>query len=452
MTPTLNYTLAGQESFKFNCAEIEPKLDFTFAGQQGELKLNWAALGIKLDFTFAGQVTEPVPPQPITLQNQDCDVVIVGGGPAGMWVADQLKLRNRNLNVVVLEKRNHYVRTHPVRIHPHSLSGTPYHPRLNEIKKIFTERQSCKINTVEEELKKFAIELGIDVRTQEVKIPSQLPQIFPNAKVFIGADGAHSKVRQEIFNDELSFDQSLQQIIEVRYDVSGTTSKLGLIENSLSMQKTIGTLTNENVSSEVNGKSTVTLQFFVGKETYEAMREANFRNPYTFADHQHLIPPQLTTKINAWIAKRRDRLGEQIIENSVRIAAVPLKIYSAKTLVKEGAKPGTTWALIGDAAFGIPFFRSLNTSFLSGTELASAVAASQDASPYWSNKVLTSLHRWVAGESIDGNVPPSFAPFAAYTRLLSRVEAFGARVKAFGITFFRGVLSGPSAAFGSHFA
>jgi hypothetical protein len=347
-----------------------------------------------------------------------------------------------------MEKRDHYVRTHPVRIHPHSLSGTPYHPRLAEIKRIFTERQSCKINTVEEELKKFAIELGIDVRTQEVKVASELPEIFPNAKVFIGADGAHSTVREKIFRNEFSFDQSLQHIIEVRYDVIGRTSKLGIIEDSISMQTTLGTLTNENVSAEVNGKSTVTLQFFVGKETYEAMKQANFKNPYTLADHQHLIPPQLAANINAWITKRREKLGEKVIEKSERIAAVPLKIYSAKTLVKEGAQPGTTWALIGDAAFGIPFFRSLNTSFLSGTELASAVASSQDPSSFLSNKVLTPVQRWVAGESMEGNVPPSFAPFAAYTRLLSRAEAFGARVKAFGISFFRGVLSGPSAMLG----
>lgn len=43
-------------------------------------------------------------------------VVVVGGGPVGLWTASQLKLSTPHLNVVILEKRDTYVREHTLKL------------------------------------------------------------------------------------------------------------------------------------------------------------------------------------------------------------------------------------------------------------------------------------------------------------------------------------------------
>lgn len=377
----------------------------------------------------------------MTVSNQNCDIVIVGGGPSSLWLGDQIKLLKPELQIVVLEKREQYLRTHPVKLKPRSLSGTPNDARLEQIIAKFKEKKFCMINEIEENLKKLAVELGIDVRTEEVTNPAELIQRFPMAKAFIGADGANSVVRRGIFKNELSFQQKLQYIVEVKYEVLGKAEPLNPALHLLPAQMKAHTLVNENISSEKNGRSTITLQFFVDQNVYEQMKPASFATPYTLTSHQHLIPPSLLRNINNWLNKRQAVFDEKRIDNSEKIAAILLSIYATKTFVMEGARPGTTWSLVGDAAFGVPFFRSMNTSFLSGTELAKKVVSSFDPPNPFMHRIVVPIQRWIAGDAIEGNIPDPFISYAAYIRCLCYLEALGARIKAIGIEILRAVLS-----------
>ncbi len=367
------------------------------------------------------------------ISNEKCDVVISGAGPSGLWLADQMKIHNPHLNIVVLEKRGTYTREHSVKLKRSSFRGIPDHPELKEIVGKFKQKKFIKINVIEQELKTLALKLGIDIRIQEVVKPTLLPQQFPHAKFFIGADGAHSIFRKEIFKENLKLKKSLKYLVEVKYDVWGNS-------NTLHPQ----TCLKEGVSGKNEEKSSVSFRFFVNEDVYQQLKEARFNNPYKLETHKHLIPPQTLSTINRWIDKRESRLGEKKVENSERITAIPLEVYATKTFLKEGVKSGTTWGLIGDAAMGFPFFRSMNTSLLSGTILARAIANSFSPSrPLLQRKILA-YARPIAGSSIEGNIPNDLVSAAVYFQILSTLESLAAQIKSLGISALQPFIQGAS--------
>lgn len=377
------------------------------------------------------------------ISNEKFDVVITGAGPSGLWLANQVKIHNPHLNVVVLEKRGTYTREHSVNLKRSSFNGIPDHPGLKEIVDKFKQKKFVKINLIEQELKTLAAKLDIDVRIQEVVKPMLLSQQFPNAKFFIGADGAHSIVRKEIFKDNLKFKQNLQYLVEVKYDVLGSSETFNSKELG-SAQLNSRTLVTESVSKKNAEKSTVSFRFFVNEDVYQKMKHARFNNPFKLDTHKHLIPAQVLSTIDGWIDKRKNKFGERRVENSERITAIPLEIYATKTFLKEGVKPGTTWGLIGDAAMGFPFFRSMNTSFLSGTLLARAIANSFSPSQPLLQRLFLPILKWIAGRSIEGNIPDSLVSSAAYFQALSTLEGLAAKVKSLGIKVLQLFIKGSS--------
>ncbi len=54
-------------------------------------------------------------------------------------------------------------------------------------------------------------------------------------------------------------------------------------------------------------------------------------------------------------------MGQKLIKDSERLVYLPLGVYSANLFMCE--RDSVNVALVGDAAFGVPYFKALNNGF-----------------------------------------------------------------------------------------
>lgn len=79
----------------------------------------------------------------------------------------------------------------------------------------------------------------------------------------------------------------------------------------------------------------------------------------------------LVRDIRVFVNYRRAKLGERCVGGAL-VTAVELSAYSASTFA--GRVDGVPFALVGDAAFGVPYFRALNNGLACANELALRLA------------------------------------------------------------------------------
>ncbi len=318
-----------------------------------------------------------------------------------------------------MEKHEEYQRKHILNISNSSLKGIPNHAGLLDLAKhIKTSNNYIRTNDLEARLKKIAQEVGIEIRKENVDEPEKLKEQFPNTKIFVGADGSHSGVREKVFGGELRVEENLQYIAEVKYEIHGKGKKLSGLKHAYPTQKLMKSVATEHIGSETDSKTPITLRLFINKETYEEMAPASFKNPYHFATHQEAITKKLKENITTWLNVKEEVLKEKRVAGSEKITVTRLSIYASKTFVKQ--EGDATWCLVGDAAFGVPFFRSLNNGLLSGTKLAKAIAKSDAVNHAFST---------IKNSAIQGNVSKPLAQYASYVKKLSGQETFIARIK-----------------------
>lgn len=313
------------------------------------------------------------------------EVVVVGGGPIGLWTAIQMHaLTGRKITVI--EKYEDYQRADiRLNLNPASMKGIPNDEGLKKIVKEWKQKKVVPIKEMEDSLVERANELGINILRGYQANPKLLPEQFPAAKVFIGADGARSTIRKEIFGDQFKFKSSLQYLAQVQYVIhkkpleNENEGKIQLIKDSAetySMQKFAEHYIIQTVKPQEDGSAKVTLQIFIDKATYEKMSDATFKNPYYFEKDLSKIPPSLSDILIKWWGAREE-LHEEIISpegNKLnKMTVIDLGSYAAKDFVKLDEE-GRLWAIVGDAAAAFPFFRAINNGMLLGTRLAKCVA------------------------------------------------------------------------------
>ena len=86
------------------------------------------------------------------------------------------------------------------------------------------------------------------------------------------------------------------------------------------------------------------------------------------------LPPTVHTTIRTWVATRAAQFPNETISD-LRCVAVDLNCYRAKKFVAIDVQDKVPMFLVGDAAFGVPFFRALNNGLICGSECAKTLLA-----------------------------------------------------------------------------
>ncbi len=309
------------------------------------------------------------------------DVAVVGGGPVGFWFACQTKFLHPEKEIIVLEKYRDYQRTDiRLNIEKSSLEGIPNDP---ELKKIIEQwpKHAVPIAEMQQALEDRARALGVTVVKEFQADPAALPTIFPNAQVFVGADGARSSVRSAVFNNALRFDSNLQYLAQVQYVVNrgpenyGSFQKLDNLTVSYQTEKFAEHIVRQRIRHISDTVSHVSLQIFINKGIYDQMGDASFRKPYYFNTDLDRVPEVLRAVLIKWWGARKELHHETILQVEDpklrnKITVIALNSTVAKDVLKQDAE-GRTWALVGDAAASFPYFRAVNNGLLLGTKLAS---------------------------------------------------------------------------------
>ncbi|CAF3694847.1 unnamed protein product [Adineta steineri] len=302
---------------------------------------------------------------------EECpQIVIIGGGPVGLFTAIQIKILVPQLNLVIYEKHVEYQRKHVLRLNKvATFFGFPSHPLLTNL--IDNLPSVVRTSVLESQLLELAKKLGIPIKYENIINLDK----FINAQMIIGADGSHSTVRQLVFNNKMKVQNILKYVIEIKYEVYGHGEKLDFIKYQYRTQKQFKYFIQEHIGSEKDNRTPITIHLLVDQHTYEQMKSATFKQPYYLHTHQHLIPNDLLDTITIWLNVKKEYADEKRVEHSERITSVALMIYQSAEVVhyQQDKQQQYNTCLVGDAAFGVPFFRSLNNGIICSRKLASCI-------------------------------------------------------------------------------
>ena len=331
------------------------------------------------------------------------DIIFVGAGPIGLHTAIQAKLLKPSLEIVLLERYPEYKRRHTIysdgaKSFKNSVSLSSY-PYAESMKKNYSGAVRTAI--LEKDLNAQALLLGIQIRYGNVVSVNEVHEKFPETRFIIGSDGSHSLVRKDQFSDQALNRRELQYLTEVKYEVEKPTRKLSSFEYFKNLRKVNHLITAERVGKETlvlpkieqesreerkeaeikdegsPGVAPVAFAVVTSEGEYKATNPyTNFKNPIvldsSFQDPSHHLPASLQETISTWLSTRRTETGEEIVPGSIKVTTLPLVEYF--TVEPHRLFNGIHYFLVGDAAFGVPYYRSINNGFESGNVLARVLA------------------------------------------------------------------------------
>lgn len=298
-------------------------------------------------------------------------LLVIGGGPVGLWTSIQIKVLLPDIEVIIFERYEEYRRHHVLRISRSSMRRASPHPKLDQL--IDHIPRVVRTSTLESALKALAMELGVKIVYRQVSDVNIILQDYPGAVAVIGADGSHSIVRHQIFHDAFRQKQALKYILELKYEITGGEARgLRYLDEFYPTQKLIDFCVTETVGKydESTEKTAVTIRFVIPGLMYQELKEATFKNPFRLPVDQHRIPPKILEAITIWLNAREYCTGERRIEGSLRISVLHLSVYLAERVALLDEDRQVSFFLVGDAAFGVPFYRSLNNGLICGSKLA----------------------------------------------------------------------------------
>jgi 2-polyprenyl-6-methoxyphenol hydroxylase-like FAD-dependent oxidoreductase len=314
------------------------------------------------------------------IQNK-LSIGIVGAGPVGLWTAVNILAREHDVNITLYERKDlPYKRGHLLKLDLKNLiseldkynSDEVKEKLLNFLKTRNSNSNLIATNLLETFLLGIVNETGGVVQYEKIENPFEL---YKKHDIIIGADGANSLVRRKIFCNELSVRETMQYSILVKFRAKLENKKKEgylkrvseMIKNKVIHQILYGPV-------EADGFRNVTIIVIPSHNEQNIMREISpptFKNPWNIYDGINI--PSAASKIVKNIKEvlaSREILPSDISDSAASVNFVELNNYASKNFVKCN---NAIWMLVGDAASGVPFFRSLNKGFIEGIHLANEI-------------------------------------------------------------------------------
>jgi hypothetical protein len=368
----------------------------------------------------------------IKLQIEDkYDVIFIGAGPIGSWTSSQLqvlnlKLNESKLNICIFEKYKEKTRKREVIIDKTSLVWSVDDKEFKAIaKKLPGKTYIC---SMEKSLTEFAQNHGIDIFYETITDCDELRKRFPRAKVIVGSDGSNSIVRKQIFDDEFDVNFNMKYFVDVVYEIKGHGKSLSWLQWTITQNKLNKFFIKEKIKHLDNGNSKVTLRFFIDEQTYEQIKDhATIRAPADFDDVLLSKSETLHNAISIWLKAKKDNLNEEIIVNP-KISCVYLDVYKTKEFYK--IKDGVAYIVVGNSAFGVPFFRALNDGMLCGTILAYKILEFfRPSVDLYSWKIISLMNKGIRKFKRNVMNISVFDEYAQFANLLANYETIIAKIK-----------------------
>ncbi len=296
-------------------------------------------------------------------------VAIIGAGPIGLYTAIQIKLLNQKKNIIMFEKYKIYQRNHTVQINQYSFGNATNDPEFREILKNFGT--SVPTSEIENKFLNFAEKIGIDIEYKKIESIEEITDKYTNLEIIIDASGSHSVCRKLFQTDNCDVVlNNLNYLVDLKYEVIGPTRYLNAWTEVPKTILNVNHLVSESVSklSKETNKTQVSLHIFVNESEYNVLKDFNsFKNPIVDLNSPY-IGIDLYKTIKYWLDSRMKITNEVLNDKSFKLTTTNLSEYYATKVYTN--LNGIDCYLVGDAAFGVPYFRNINNGFLSANVLA----------------------------------------------------------------------------------
>jgi len=304
-------------------------------------------------------------------------ITIVGGGPVGLLTACLLSHEH---NIIILEKRTTSGRTHGLNISNDTIDVViKYLVSINKqehLCELLNTWRDTPISTIdiEESLSDIATRMGVKIR-KGITVDN-IDNIEDS--IIIGADGARSKIRELVFNNEKVDTHQIHYMAQLKYRTPGNTLPRKLISamsysflNGLSGSDLVVDFESLAPPNEEFRKPG-TLHIPIPESVYNVLSK-NGRGSYNTAwtlEELNKINHQQVKKLSRIIKRYNFSLkwrGGWLEDPQVTV--IPLTIYRSYEVVRI-LDNNKLVMLVGDSASGLIFERGLNKGFHEAVQCA----------------------------------------------------------------------------------
>ncbi len=249
-------------------------------------------------------------------------VLIVGGGPVGLYTCLLFLEMYKDITVIIIEKRTTYTRSHQVYIDMCKIpTSDQYIEGVMSIQKVEEVlRHHCVVNSARVRI----LYIEVDATNYET-LQSHQPSII------IFADGARSRARDSLFGGE-KYRYHYTSACNVSYRRRFATESDHLqLNHNYRLQKLTGCYFHEQIKQDGEVRLVI-----LGDYSNELLKYA----------------------ARVIINVRRVELGDEVIEDTLHYSFFDLDMFQSKLVCSQ--MNGIPIYLVGDAAAGIPYQQGLN--------------------------------------------------------------------------------------------